>query len=50
MLYELKGDELRLCQHTPDDKRTVWPRPAEFSARPGSGHTITTLRRVKPQE
>ena len=48
MLYELKGDELRLCETTPDDTRKDLPRPAEFSAGPGSGRAITTLRRTAP--
>jgi uncharacterized protein (TIGR03067 family) len=48
MLYELNGDELRLCEQTPDGKGTALPRPAKFSAGPGSGRSISTLRRVNP--
>jgi RNA polymerase sigma-70 factor (ECF subfamily) len=50
MLYELKGDELRLCETRADDTRQDRPRPTEFSAGPGSGRAITTLRRVKSEE
>jgi uncharacterized protein (TIGR03067 family) len=48
MLYDLNGDELRLCEQTPDGKGTALPRPAEFSAGADSGRSISTLRRVNP--
>jgi uncharacterized protein (TIGR03067 family) len=50
MFYEVQGDELRLCETRADKSRKDLPRPAEFSAGPGSGRVITTLRRVKPDE
>jgi RNA polymerase sigma factor (sigma-70 family) len=48
MLYEFNGDELRLCETTPDDTRKDLLRPTTFSAGPGSGRAITTLRRTAP--
>jgi uncharacterized protein (TIGR03067 family) len=50
MLYELQGDELRLCETKADETRKDLPRPTEFSAGPGSGRAISTLRRVKTNE
>jgi RNA polymerase sigma factor (sigma-70 family) len=47
MLYEVLGDELRLCETRADESRKDLPRPTEFSAGPGSGRAISTLRRVK---
>jgi RNA polymerase sigma-70 factor (ECF subfamily) len=48
MLYEWKGEELRLCEARPDETRKDLPRPTAFSAEPGSGRVITTLRRKAP--
>jgi uncharacterized protein (TIGR03067 family) len=40
-IYELEGDTLRSCVAPPGKDR-----PAEFSAEPGSGHTLRVFRRV----
>jgi RNA polymerase sigma factor (sigma-70 family) len=50
MLYQLQGDFLMLCETGPDETRKDLPRPTEFSAGPGSGCSISYLRRVKPKE
>jgi uncharacterized protein (TIGR03067 family) len=44
-LYELKGDELRLCGNYYLGR----PRPAELKAQYGSNLIIFTYRRVKPK-
>jgi uncharacterized protein (TIGR03067 family) len=41
-VYELKGDELRLCHGEPGSDR-----PKELSSKEGSGLTLVTLKRVK---
>jgi uncharacterized protein (TIGR03067 family) len=41
-IYEVKGDELRICVARPGKER-----PTEFSAKEGSGHSLITLKRVK---
>ena len=43
-IYELKGDDLKLCYVT-----FGTDRPTEFTAGPGSRHILTTYKRVKPQ-
>jgi uncharacterized protein (TIGR03067 family) len=42
-IYEIKGDELRICHGG------TWrhDRPSEFSAKEGSGNVLITLKRVK---
>ena len=42
-IYELNGDELRVCFTAPDQSR-----PTEFSAAQGSGQLMYTAKRVKP--
>ena len=42
-IYEIRGDTLRVCL-TPIDKGE---RPKEFSSKPGSGHSLFTLKRPK---
>jgi uncharacterized protein (TIGR03067 family) len=42
-IYELEGDTLRVCC-APVEKRE---RPAEFAAKPGSGHSLFVLKREK---
>ena len=42
-IYELKGDELRMCFAPPDK-----PRPKEFSSTPGSDLLLYTARRMRP--
>jgi uncharacterized protein (TIGR03067 family) len=44
-IYELKGDELRMCVAQPGQDR-----PTEFSAGPGSERVVQTFRRAKPKE
>jgi uncharacterized protein (TIGR03067 family) len=39
-IYELSGDTLKICYAPPGKER-----PAEFSSKPGSGNTFTTLKR-----
>jgi uncharacterized protein (TIGR03067 family) len=41
-IYELDGDTLRFCQSIPGE-----PRPTEFSAKAGSGCTMTVWKRSK---
>jgi len=41
-IYEIKGDELRLCT-----AEAGKDRPTEFSAKEGSGQILTVLKRVK---
>ena len=41
-IYELNGDELRVCFAS-----TGKPRPTEYSSKPGSGQSLYTARRVK---
>ena len=41
-IYELNGDELRVCFASPGK-----PRPTEYSSKPGSGQSLYTARRVK---
>jgi uncharacterized protein (TIGR03067 family) len=43
-IYELNGDELRMCVAVPGQ-----PRPTAFSAEEGNRQAIITLRRVKPK-
>jgi uncharacterized protein (TIGR03067 family) len=43
-IYELKGDELKLCLTITGKKR-----PKKFEARPKSGHGFEVLKRVKPK-
>jgi uncharacterized protein (TIGR03067 family) len=42
-IYELNGDELRVC-FTPPDKT----RPTKFSAAQGTGQLLYTAKRLKP--
>jgi uncharacterized protein (TIGR03067 family) len=42
-IYELQGDELRVCFASPGK-----PRPMGFSSEPGSGQSLYTAKRVKP--
>jgi len=44
-IYELNGDELRVCMGRIDKAR-----PADFAATEGSKHILTTYRRVTPKE
>jgi uncharacterized protein (TIGR03067 family) len=41
-IYKIEDDVLTLCRAAPDKAR-----PAEFSSKPGSGHTLMTYRREK---
>jgi uncharacterized protein (TIGR03067 family) len=41
-IYEIEDDTFRVCVARPGDER-----PAEFSARAGSGHILVTYRREK---
>lgn len=41
-IYSLEGDKLTFCFADPGEKR-----PTEFTAKPGSGWTLTVLRRAK---
>ena len=41
-VYEIKGDELRVCSSDPGKDR-----PTELSSKKSSGWTLTTLKRVK---
>jgi uncharacterized protein (TIGR03067 family) len=41
-IYEIKGDELRVCE-----PRLGRDRPTEFAAKEGTGWKLTTLKRVK---
>ena len=41
-IYDLTGDILSICGAAPGQ-----PRPSEFEALDGSGHTLTTFQRVK---
>jgi uncharacterized protein (TIGR03067 family) len=43
-IYELNGDELRLCMG-----RIGRPRPENFAAADGSKHILTTYRRAEPK-
>jgi uncharacterized protein (TIGR03067 family) len=43
-IYQLNGDELRLCMGRIDD-----PRPGEFTAEQGSKRVLTIYRKVMPQ-
>src|SRR5262249_8070128 len=45
-IYALNGGELRVCLWT--DRRPGTAMPTEFAAKPGSGHTLYTLRRQPP--
>ncbi|HVS40312.1 MAG TPA: TIGR03067 domain-containing protein [Gemmataceae bacterium] len=42
-VYEIKGDELKICHGEPDAER-----PKELAAKEGSDLTLATLKRVKP--
>ena len=42
-IYELKGDELKVCLARPGMER-----PKEFSSKPGSGYILLTFKKVKP--
>jgi uncharacterized protein (TIGR03067 family) len=42
-IYELKGDELRVCFANPGK-----PRPTEFTSTSGSGQSLYVAKRVKP--
>ena len=42
-IYELADGMLRICGAQPGE-----PRPGEFTAMDGSGHTLTTCERAKP--
>lgn len=44
-IYELRGDEMRVCAAPPGQ-----PRPTAFTAEAGSKHYVTTLRRVKDEK
>jgi uncharacterized protein (TIGR03067 family) len=45
-IYELKGDEFRMCFADPD-----MPRPTEFASRPGmNGVSMYTAKRVKEKD
>lgn len=41
-IYELKGDELRICITSAER-----PRPREFTSKKGSGHNLFVLQRIK---
>ena len=41
-IYEIKGDELRVCHGEPDKAR-----PSELSSKEGSGVMLITLKRIK---
>jgi uncharacterized protein (TIGR03067 family) len=41
-IYQLEGDKLKICLGEPDKKR-----PLKFETKPGSGHKLMTLKRVK---
>ena len=41
-IYEIKGDELKVCHGKPDTDR-----PTELAAKEGSGLAVITLQRVK---
>ena len=43
-IYELNGDDLRLCVG-----RIGRPRPTNFAAADGSKHILTTYRRAEPK-
>jgi uncharacterized protein (TIGR03067 family) len=43
-IYERDGEVLRICQGPAGGK----DRPAAFTSKPGSGHTLFTLRRKQP--
>ncbi len=52
-IYELAGDELRLCQGMPHYNGPVTPRmarPTTFSSKRGSKRWLTTFRREKPEQ
>ncbi len=42
-IYEIKGDELRICMAYPGKK----DRPTEFAAKPGTDWTLAMYKRVK---
>ena len=42
-IYELDGDTYKLCVGLAGK-----PRPSEFVSKPGSGHALEVLKRVKP--
>jgi uncharacterized protein (TIGR03067 family) len=42
-IYEVEGDTLRVCVSPPGKGR-----PTEFASKPGSGHTLVVLKKVKP--
>jgi uncharacterized protein (TIGR03067 family) len=42
-IIQLDGDEMKVCWNSTNAKRA----PAEFSAKPGSGQTLVTLKRKK---
>lgn len=42
-IYEINKDTRKVCYGKPDEAR-----PTEFSSKPGSGHTLVTLKREKP--
>src|SRR5262249_26261721 len=44
-VYEIEGDTFRVCVARPGDER-----PAEFSARVGSGRTLVVYQREKKEE
>jgi uncharacterized protein (TIGR03067 family) len=43
-IYELKGDELRLCFNKPGEK----DRATKFASEKGSGAMLVMLKRIKP--
>lgn len=44
-IYELDGDTLRSCVAAPGKDR-----PTDFSAKPGSGHTLRIFKRLKSEK
>jgi uncharacterized protein (TIGR03067 family) len=42
-IFEVKGDEMRVCWSEPGKER-----PTDFTAKEGSGRTLTIYKRVKP--
>jgi uncharacterized protein (TIGR03067 family) len=42
-IYELNGDNLKICSSTPAGKAA----PADFGSRPGSGHFLRVYKREK---
>ena len=44
-IYEVKKGTLKICFARPDN-----PRPKEFSAKEGSGHTFVVLKRIKDKK